>query len=155
VHGAEVAVSQCSGSARRSLTHEAVLCDDDTAPPECTHGAPIAPSIGDHTGAGPPPWSRNAENRSATPTADSAAGWVRARRDAHDVLRADVVEVNSSAKPAIESPFEIERPRPETGSTAQLTPAVSSTIAPVGSATRKLLWYENPGRSWLHGPPCP
>ena len=71
----------------------------------------------------------------------------------HEMLRAAVVEVNSSANPAIVRPLEIERPRPVTGSTAQLLPAVSSTIAPDGSATRKLLWYENPGFSWLQGPP--
>src|SRR6056297_192442 len=92
---------------------------------------------------------------SATPTAASAAGCVRARRIVHDALRAAVVEVNSSANPAIVSPLEIDLPGPTTSSVAQCGPAVSSTMAPHGSATRKLLWYENPGFSWLHGPPWP
>ena len=147
-----VAVNQCSGSLRRSLTHDAVLCDDDTSPPACTQAAPDG-AVGQRRDCiGSPPWSRSAA-KSATSTAASAAGWVWAGRRVHEMLRAAIVEVDSSANPAIVRPLEIERPRPVTGSTAHRVPAVSRRWCWVRSGDRKLLWYVKSGLRGRNGRP--
>ena len=139
VHGAAVAVAQCRTPPRRSVTHEPVVWLEASVPPAWTHGAVSPPWARLHRGDGPDPWHRSAPIRSAGPRAAAASDSVTARRcDAPDThVRAR--RAWARAKPGMDSPLEIDRPGPRTSSVAHDRPAVSTTTAPSGSATRKLL----------------
>lgn len=131
-------VTQCRGSERRSATHDAVDCVVVSVPAAWAHGAASAPLTQDHRGAGPP-WSRRAAVMAATSVACSAEAWVRVRRAAHWAIRPRTGSACARANAGMVSPLLIDRPRPLTFSVAQRRPAVSSTIAPSGSATMKEL----------------
>ncbi|MBK6670617.1 MAG: hypothetical protein IPG46_13450 [Actinobacteria bacterium] len=146
VQGAAVAVTQCCGAdaVRRSAIHEAVVWLTVRSPPACTQGAPSPPLIGDHAGGacGSGPWERSAAASAGAPrsAAEAVAASVIALRAAHAVTRLRMRSAWAAANGAMVSPFEIERAPPVTCSVAVRRPAVSSTNAVVGSATRKLLW---------------
>ena len=136
MQGAAVPVAQWrwSPSAPSSVTQDPVVCDvARIPPPACMQGAPFAPMNGANRGFGPrAPWVRNAAMRSPTDSAGHAP--VRARR-----FRAWAYHVRIrspwSANPGMVSPLLIERTAEVTCSTAHSGPAVSTTKAPVGSAT--------------------
>jgi hypothetical protein len=72
--------------------------------------------------------------------AEQAAAWVRRRRMAAAEAHPRNGLAWALAKAGMVSELEMLRPGPRTSSMDQWDPAVSSTRAPSGSATRKLLW---------------
>ena len=124
----------------RSLTQDDTVWLEASRPPACMFGPVIEPLTGDHRGPPSVPLSRRIEIASRTPSAPPARRWVRACREAQPATRPRSRSAYLSAKPGIVSPLLMLRAAVVTSSVAQCRPAVSRTIAPSRSATRKLLW---------------
>ncbi len=139
-HGDEVAVAQCSASPGRNRDSQLpAVSDEAISLPPCMHGMWSVPLSRRYEGHRSPPWSRRTSASPPSVSTPDASPVVRGWRIRHADTLVRTRSEYRAAKSGIVRPLEIER-TPSTTSTAHSAPAVSTTQAPVASATMKLLW---------------